>query len=129
MRAHVYKRGSTWSYMFDVDPASNGRLRQRGKGGFATKRMAQSALSTELMKQASAETVEPHRTTMADYLQDQWLPSLHDLRPNTRLSYETLTRLHIVPHIGSIQLAKLTSTTVTVFTRRSASQVGTPARP
>ena len=45
---------------------------------------------------------------MADYLQDQWLPSLHDLRPITRLSYETLTRLPIVPHIGSVQLAKLT---------------------
>ena len=40
--------------------------------------------------------------------QDQWLPSLHDLRPITRLSYETLTRLPIVPHIGSVQLAKLT---------------------
>ena len=66
-------------------------------------------LSTELTKQARAEAIEPTKITLADYLQNQWLPSLHDLRPNTRLSYETLTRLHIIPHIGSVQLAKLTA--------------------
>ena len=108
MRGHVFKRGSTWSYKYDADPGADGRRRQRAKGGFATKKEAQTALSTELTQRAHAQAVEPTKTTMADYLQGQWLPSLHDLRPNTRLSYETLTRLHIVPHIGTVQLAKLT---------------------
>lgn len=44
---------------------------------------------------------------MRAFLVDQWLPSLHDLRPNTRLSYETLARLHVLPHLGDRQLQKL----------------------
>jgi len=107
MRGHVFKRGNTWSYKFDLDVGADGRRRQRSRGGFASKRKAQAALAEELARTSHGRALEPTRMTVAEYLQGQWLPSLHDLRPNTRLSYETLARRHVVPHLGQIPLTKL----------------------
>jgi hypothetical protein len=46
MRGAVYRRGSTWTWHFDVDPdALTGRRRQRTKGGYKTKRAAEQALA------------------------------------------------------------------------------------
>src|SRR4051794_2199617 len=101
MRGHVYKRGSTWTYVHDADRTLSGQRRQRTRGGFPTRREAQAALAADLAKYAGGEAPEPTKITVAQYLQDEWLPSLHDLRPNTQLSYETLTRLHVIPYIGS----------------------------
>jgi len=109
MRGHAFKRGNTWSYKFDLDVGADGRRRQRSKGGFASKRKAQAALAEELARTSQGRALEPTRMTVAEYLQAQWLPSLHDLRPNTRLSYETLARRHVVPHVGQIPLTKLTT--------------------
>jgi Arm DNA-binding domain len=39
MRGAVYKRGSTWTWHFDIDPDPlTGRRRQRTKGGYKTKK-------------------------------------------------------------------------------------------
>lgn len=46
MRGSVVKRGKTWSYIVDVArDAETGRRRQRWKGGFATRRVAERALA------------------------------------------------------------------------------------
>lgn len=54
MKGSFYKRGNTWSFMIDIgkDPAT-GERRQKGKGGFKTKKEAQAAaalLHAELTK-------------------------------------------------------------------------------
>jgi hypothetical protein len=36
------------------------------------------------------------------------LPARPDLRPNARLSYETLSRLHLLPYLGDRPLSKIT---------------------
>ncbi len=108
MRGHVFKRGSTWSFIHDVGRRADGRRQQSLKGGFATRREAQAALSESLAQNAKGGVQDPGRLTLREYLLDQWLPTLHDLRPNTRLSYETLTRLHLLPHLGGRQLRRLT---------------------
>jgi hypothetical protein len=38
MRGHAYKRGSTWTVVFDEQADENGRRHQRSKGGFATRK-------------------------------------------------------------------------------------------
>ena len=46
MRGAVYKRGSTWTWHFDIDPDPlTGRRRQRTKGGYQTKKAAEQALA------------------------------------------------------------------------------------
>jgi hypothetical protein len=46
MRGAVYKRGSTWTWHFDIDPDPlTGRRRQRTKGGYKTKKTAEQALA------------------------------------------------------------------------------------
>jgi hypothetical protein len=50
MRGHAYKRGSTWTVMYDEQPADDGKRRQRSKGGFATKREAEQWLTDTLAK-------------------------------------------------------------------------------
>ena len=41
MKGQVHRRGSTWSYRFDIDPDPlTGRRRQTSKGGFRTEREA-----------------------------------------------------------------------------------------
>lgn len=66
MKGTFYKRGDTWSFMIDIgkDPAT-GKRRQKGKGGFKTKKAAQAAaalLHAELTKgtyvEESKETFE-----------------------------------------------------------------------
>jgi hypothetical protein len=35
MRGHAYKRGASWTIVYD-EPSPDGKRRQRTKGGFAT---------------------------------------------------------------------------------------------
>jgi len=46
--------------------------------------------------------------TLAVYAQ-QWLRQRPDLRPRTRELYEGLLRLHVIPILGEVELAKLTT--------------------
>lgn len=109
MRGHVYRRGSTWSYRVELGRDRNGARRQRSKGGFARRRDAEAALAAVLTSEERGEVPEPTRLTVGQYLIAEWLPALHDPRPNTLLSYSTLVRLHITPHIGDIPLSRLST--------------------
>ena len=40
MAVRTRKRGKTWSYSFDIEPAPDGKRRMKEKGGFATKEEA-----------------------------------------------------------------------------------------
>ena len=50
MRGHAYKRGATWTVVYDEQPDENGKRRQRSKGGFATKREAERFLTDTLAR-------------------------------------------------------------------------------
>lgn len=108
MRGHVIKRGNTWGFVHDLERLPDGKRRQVWKGGFATKKAAQTALTESLANLAKGHEPQRRRVTLAGYLNDDWLPSLHDLRPNTRLSYATLARRHLVPHLGDKLIHKIT---------------------
>ena len=52
--------------------------------------------------------VAPSRLTVREYLTKEWLPAIEStVRPTTYRSYEQHVSFHIVPHIGSLQLEKV----------------------
>ena len=66
MKGHVYKRGKTWSYLFDIDPDPlTGKRQQSNGSGYATEREAWKACRTDLQIPGFA---------MQNYL--TWLKSL-----------------------------------------------------
>lgn len=109
MRGHLYRRGETWTYVIDVSRDSSGQRRQRSKGGFRTRREAESALHTALNALRQGLYVEPAKLTVAEFLRDSWLPAVRGaLRPTTYSSYEVHVRCYLVPAFGDRKLQALT---------------------
>ena len=56
------------------------------------------------------------RTTLRDYLVEQWLPSIEfELEPNTIESYRSNIHLHILPALGDIPLGEFTRSQIKQF--------------
>jgi integrase len=107
MRGHTYKRGSTWTIVFD-EPDEDGKRRQRSKGGFATKREAETFLTDTLGRIDSGSYAQPSKLTLGDYLTAEWLPAIEaTLRPLSVKSYRHVISRHINPRIGSQRLQGL----------------------
>lgn len=110
MSGFVRKRGSTWTYYFEDEPDPvTGKRVQRSKGGFATKKNAQSALHEVTSDLNKGRFVEPHRIQIGEFLAERWLPSIEEtVRFSTFDSYRRNAQLHVIPRIGGIQLRNLT---------------------
>lgn len=96
-------------------PACGGQLsdveerRQVTKGGFATAKEAAEAHSRAKVEVAEHRYVVVSDITVADYLMNEWLPSVKTtIRPSTHVSYAGHVSNHIIPGIGSLQLQALT---------------------
>jgi integrase len=110
MRGGTRKRGTTWTwYLGVVDPAT-GRRRQLSKGGFRTKREAQTALSEAMAALRSGTFVEPSRLTLGAYLSEEWLPTARAaIRPTTWATYRIYAEAHVIPALGHVPLQALTA--------------------
>ena len=100
-QGHVYKRGSTWTYVVDVSAPGSPR-RQLSKGGFAKKADALGAMGEAQRAVATGSYVEPATLTVAEFLRDEWLPAMEATgnRPTTLRSYRMHLERHIAPRIG-----------------------------
>jgi integrase len=79
------------------------------KGGFATRRECEATLAKVLAAVEAQTFTPPTRVTVKQFLIGEWLPAVNgSLRPTTYSSYAMLTREHILPRLGSLQLQKLT---------------------
>lgn len=108
MRGHVRKRGSTWSVTYDEGTDGNGKRRQRSKGGFKTKREAQSFLTGVLGRLGDGSYAAPTKTTFRDYLENEWLPAIEStVRPLTFTQYRSVVRNRILPTLGHLRLQQL----------------------
>lgn len=99
-------RGSTWTYAFSVGPRD--RRRQISKGGFRTKGLAEAALAEAVDQYGKGERIEPSKVTVRTYLEGQWLPSLHHLKPTTRHGYTGLVANKVLPRLGDLRLDEVT---------------------
>jgi hypothetical protein len=105
----VRKRGQNWTACYYVSDAA-GQRRQRSKGGFATKKAAQTWLNTTVGSLETGQYVEPAKLTLVQYLEDRWLPTIKNtIRPSTFDSYCRILRLHVIPKLGGVPLQSLTT--------------------
>ena len=107
MTGGIRKRGSTWSYYFDLGKIG-GKRQKKEKGGFKTKREA--ALAKAISEYNSAGTVfKPSEITAADYL-NQWydLYCKPNLKYNTQLGYLRIMEWHLKPRFGAYRLKAIT---------------------
>ena len=105
----VFKRGATWTYIVDVG-VPGGNRRQRSKGGFARKADALEAMNEAQRAVTTGSYVEPAKLTVAEYLEDEWLPAMEATgkRSTTMRSYRMHLKAHIAPRIGEERLQGLT---------------------
>ena len=110
MRGAVYKRGSTWTWHFDLDPDPlTGRRRQRTKGGYKTKKAAEQALAEAIGQWRAGRLPQRSTHTLSHFLQEEWLPAVKPrLRPSTWANYRTYTAAYVVPILGEVKLQALT---------------------
>ena len=98
MNGGTRKRGSTWSYYFDLGKV-DGKRKKKEKGGFRTKKEAEQALAAALNEYHNAGMVfEPSEVTVSDYL-DQWyeLSCKPNLKYNTHVGYLRIIEGHLKP--------------------------------
>lgn len=110
MTGGTRKRGSTWSYYFDLGKV-NGKRQKKEKGGFKTKKEAEAALAKAISEYNNAGAVfEPSEITVSDYL-DQWydLYCKPNLKYNTQVGYLRIMEGHLKPKFGKYRLKAITS--------------------
>jgi len=106
-RGTIRKRGLTWTAYWWVD-GPRGAV-QRTKGGFGTKREAQSFLTTTLASVQAGVFSEPTKMTLADYVVGRWLPGREaSLRTSTFDAYRRSLELHLLPKLGHVKLQQVT---------------------
>jgi integrase/predicted RNA-binding Zn-ribbon protein involved in translation (DUF1610 family) len=78
------------------------------KGGFATRRECEAALAKILAALEAQTFTPPTKVTVKQFLLAEWLPTVKgSLRPTTYASYAMLTREHVLPRLGALQLQRL----------------------
>ena len=105
MNGGTRKRGSTWSYYFELGKI-DGKRKRKEKGGFRTKKEAEAALAKAVSEYNSAGAVfEPTEITVADYL-NQWfdLYCKPNLKYNTQVGYLRIIQGHLITKFGAYRL-------------------------
>jgi integrase len=110
-------------------PSCGGRLheteerRRAIKAGFASRKEAQAAMAKVMVSVEEKSYVAPSRLTVREYLTKEWLPAIEPtVRPTTYRSYVQHVSFHIVPHIGSHKLEKVTGATLNALYAKLACQ-------
>lgn len=110
MKGSVRKRGEKWSYYFTIGIV-DGKRKIKEKGGFRTKKEAQTALREALTLFETEHFITKETTyTLSEFI-EYWF----DTVATTYLKYETLTlyrnvyKNHIVNEIGYVKINKITA--------------------
>ena len=115
MRGSIVKRGKTYSYVFALDPDSEGKRRQKWVGGFRTKREAETGLAEALGRLQAGTYSDAGRQTVRDFC-EQWIESVaSSLAPSTVSDYRRIIQQMIIPRLGKIRLGALTPAHISKF--------------
>jgi len=87
--------------------------RRETKAGFSTQKECQTAMNKLLVAVEQHNYAAPTKASVRDYLTKEWLPAVKStIRPTTYNSYVQHVECHIVPHIGTVKLQKLSGSQV-----------------
>lgn len=109
MKGSIRKRGTTWSYSFELAQIA-GKRKRIEKGGFRTKALAESALAKAIAEYNSCgQYFEPSELSFSDFC-DYWLENVarKEMLPQSYKNAETNTRNHIKKQLGQYKLKALT---------------------
>jgi len=117
MRGHIQKKGKNYYLILELDSDTRDRRRKTlsvrkelGLNRPAKWKEADALLTRKLRELQDGVFFESTTQTVGEYLK-YWLENYGiNLRQTTHESYKSFIDLHIVPEIGSIQLAKLKPT-------------------
>src|SRR5215475_7046537 len=101
MKGHVYRRGKSWSYLFDIEPDPlSGRRRQANGSGFKTEREAWKACRAAMADYEKGRVVRSSRRKVADALED-WLARIeHSIKPSMVQNWRNYAAYYVIPYIG-----------------------------
>lgn len=130
-RSRRYRDGSVYSYknggvtryrwqaniLVSPELGSEGFAR-RSKGGFATAREANESLQEALMMSRKGKASLPSMETFGAFALD-WLES-KDIENSTYLGYEKIIRVHLLPSLGNLKLADITSSRISFLYKELA---------
>lgn len=109
MRGHLEQRSKgSWTIWLELPRAADGKRQQKTITIKGTKREAEKRLTEIQRQQDTGLSVDLNRATVQEYL-TSWLRDVVAIRnrPRTIESYTIIVHNHIIPAVGSIQLAKL----------------------
>lgn len=109
MQGQVFKRNATWSYVVDLPVGADGKRRQRKKGGFRTRKLAEAGLASLLADAQRGIVSDPSRLTVAEFLADYLEGVASSAEENTYLLYDGTVRRHVLPRIGGMKLTAVTT--------------------
>ena len=113
MAGGVRKRGSTWSYYFDIGKV-DGKRKKKEKGGFRTKKEAEQALSAAMAEYNRAGlSFEPSEITLHDYLDyyfDTYIKI--NLKYNSQLGKLSIYENHLKPNLGKYKIKALSPSVI-----------------
>lgn len=101
MKGHVYKRGKTWAYLFDIDPDPlTGKRQQANGSGFATEKEAWKECRAAMTKYEEGRLVKPSKRTVQQAF-DEWLIRIkHAVKPSMWQNWRNYADYYVIPHIG-----------------------------
>ncbi|MGE7975550.1 tyrosine-type recombinase/integrase [Bacillus cereus] len=112
MKGSVKKDKKTGKYFYIVDIGIDpltGKRKQKKKRGFTTKKEAENALTKLLSEVHTGNYVEPSKLSYGEYLQDWFNTKKHSVGIQTAKVLKGYLNSRIIPSLGDIKLAKLTS--------------------
>jgi integrase len=131
MSGHIRRRGeNSWELKFDtgIDPVT-GKRKIRYHSFKGTKREAKIELVRLIAQNAAGQSVDPSKTTVAEFLArwDDWA-STH-LSAKTLERHRLTVRRHITPHIGGLAIQKLRPVHLVELYRKLQQSGGQNGRP
>ncbi|RKP43907.1 site-specific integrase [Cohnella endophytica] len=107
MRGCVSKRGNKWSWVVEVGRNSEGKRRQKSKGGYESKVDAEKALQKVLHELNTDTYIEPTKDNVATYFTSWLAQKQMSIRPGTYKTYRWLVNFHIIPQLGQHKMVNL----------------------
>lgn len=101
-----------WSISYHSLDWVSGARRRVARTGFATEEEAEAALAKALADiEAGIETARPPQRTVAAFLEGEWLPAQASdgAEPSTLEQYRSVVEQSILPHVGEVELTRLTA--------------------